>query len=101
MSAARNYSYYDSDGNELVAPHSCPSRWAWDQAMPDVEPPRWFKGFGYVYGYLDGVRTPVARIVAYKAKDPSLHKCDARCRNAKGPNCECSCRGKNHGLMAA
>lgn len=24
-------------------------------------------------------------------------KCDARCTNAKGPNCDCSCGGKNHG----
>lgn len=25
------------------------------------------------------------------------HVCDARCTGAKGPNCECSCGGKNHG----
>lgn len=25
------------------------------------------------------------------------HKCDARCMNATGPNCECSCGGQNHG----
>lgn len=24
-------------------------------------------------------------------------KCDARCTNAKGPNCDCSCGGANHG----
>lgn len=24
-------------------------------------------------------------------------KCDARCLNAKGPNCECQCGGANHG----
>jgi hypothetical protein len=23
--------------------------------------------------------------------------CDPRCMNAKGPNCECSCNGANHG----
>lgn len=29
-------------------------------------------------------------------------KCDARCTNAKGPNCDCSCGGVNHGKgMAA
>ena len=28
----------------------------------------------------------------------SKHKCDARCRNAKGHNCECSCGGENHGV---
>src|SRR6266550_1112477 len=25
------------------------------------------------------------------------HKCDARCRGAKGPNCDCQCGGENHG----
>lgn len=25
------------------------------------------------------------------------HHCDARCENAHGPNCECSCGGANHG----
>lgn len=25
------------------------------------------------------------------------HVCDARCMNAKGPNCDCSCGGANHG----
>ena len=24
-------------------------------------------------------------------------KCDARCMNAVGPSCECSCAGANHG----
>jgi hypothetical protein len=27
----------------------------------------------------------------------TAHVCDARCTNATGPNCECSCGGKNHG----
>ena len=25
------------------------------------------------------------------------HTCDARCMASKGPSCECSCGGKNHG----
>ncbi len=33
--------------------------------------------------------------VNYKHKEG--HKCDARCMNARGPNCECSCGGENHG----
>lgn len=24
-------------------------------------------------------------------------ECDARCTNARGPSCSCSCRGENHG----
>ena len=31
---------------------------------------------------------------------PSLHKCDARCQNARGHSCECACGGKNHGRAA-
>jgi len=27
----------------------------------------------------------------------SSHVCDARCMNAFGPDCECSCGGANHG----
>ena len=26
-------------------------------------------------------------------------RCDARCMSAKGPLCECSCMGKNHGRL--
>lgn len=40
---------------------------------------------------------PVTRKIAYKS-NPSLHTCDARCRCAKGGNCECSCGGKYHGI---
>lgn len=39
---------------------------------------------------------PVTKIIYYK-KNPSLHKCDARCQSAKGPNCECQCGGQFHG----
>jgi len=28
----------------------------------------------------------------------SDRKCDARCLNAKGPDCSCSCNGANHGM---
>ena len=40
---------------------------------------------------------PITRRIDYK-KNPSLHKCDARCQNAKGHICECSCGGKYHGI---
>jgi len=26
------------------------------------------------------------------------HACGAKCRGAKGPNCECQCGGENHGM---
>lgn len=31
-------------------------------------------------------------------KVSEVHICDARCLNATGPNCECSCGGANHGM---
>lgn len=40
---------------------------------------------------------PVTRTIYFKS-NPSLHVCDARCRHAKGHNCECSCGGKFHGI---
>jgi|SRR5580765_9075517 len=40
---------------------------------------------------------PITRTVFYKTDNPSLHKCGSKCLNAKGPNCECACGGKNHG----
>lgn len=39
---------------------------------------------------------PVTRTIFFK-RNASLHKCDARCRHAKGHDCECSCRGQFHG----
>jgi hypothetical protein len=44
----------------------------------------------------DGTRVTAERAIEFKS-NPSLHKCDARCTNAKGFKCECSCGGKNHG----
>ena len=49
-------------------------------------------------GQIGGSREflPITRKIEYKS-NPSLHKCDARCLNARGRSCECSCGGKNHG----
>lgn len=40
----------------------------------------------------------ITRKINYK-KQPSKHKCDARCLHATGKtmNCECACGGVNHG----
>jgi hypothetical protein len=46
-----------------------------------------------------GEWVPATRRIFFK-KNPSLHKCDARCQNAKGHDCECSCGGANHGKNA-
>jgi hypothetical protein len=45
----------------------------------------------------DKTLAPVTRMIEFK-KRPSLHECDARCLGARGKTCECSCRGRNHGV---
>ena len=40
---------------------------------------------------------PVTRIVRHD-ENGSGHKCDSRCRCAKGGDCECSCGGEFHGI---
>lgn len=42
---------------------------------------------------------PITRTIYFKSH-PSLHKCDSRCRSAKGHDCECSCGGQFHGADA-
>jgi hypothetical protein len=32
-----------------------------------------------------------------EGKKASKHTCGARCTNATGPNCDCRCKGANHG----
>lgn len=66
-----------------------------------------YDGYSYQVGWPDGKDCfknrdewlPATRRIEYK-KFPSLHKCDARCQNAKGHTCECSCGGANHGKNA-
>ena len=57
----------------------------------------------YVDGYdrligkaADGRTLPVTRKIYFRA-NPSLHKCNAKCRGATGHDCQCECRGKFHG----
>ncbi len=37
------------------------------------------------------------KFVSVRGKVSPKHTCDARCEASKGPSCECSCGGKNHG----
>ena len=45
--------------------------------------------FGVTYSWL-----------SWRDRGDGGHKCDARCRTARGTTCECSCNGKNHGAEA-
>lgn len=58
-----------------------------------------YDSFGRMVGHPKGAPDaimPVTRTIFFKS-NPSLHKCDARCRHAKGHDCECSCGGEFHG----
>ena len=96
--AARTHTLYDADNNPLsyggaMTPAS------YFEASTGLAAGKFVKGSGYLYGYRnDGTKASVARVVAFKNHNPSLHKCGARCRNATGPNCECSCKGEFHGV---
>jgi len=63
--------------------------------------PREIDGFTEKKHYLEPVRCPEHNTVMYFVRVNYVHKeghkCDARCMNARGHNCECSCGGVNHG----
>ena len=46
-----------------------------------------------------GVRVQVERMIERKSDPLQPLECDARCTNARGFKCECSCSGKNHQLV--
>ena len=99
---ARTYTYYDAANNVVKAPVDMQG-WQWAEKMKGVEPVRCrgHQGLPYVAcTNSDGDRVSAVRVVAYKNRNPSKHECGAKCRNATGPNCECSCGGEHHGADA-
>lgn len=45
----------------------------------------------------DGRWVFVRPVVDGGRPESKRHSCGARCTNATGPNCDCKCRGSNHG----
>lgn len=94
--AIQTVKYFSGDV-ELTGAHSMKKE-KFMELFPGVKG----KSYDYFYKWVghgpDGSILPVTRIIYYK-KNPSLHKCDSRCMCAKGGTCECSCGGKNHGIM--
>lgn len=43
----------------------------------------------------------VFRLSLLRGRYVEARMCDARCMNATGPNCDCSCGGANHGASHA
>jgi hypothetical protein len=69
----------------------------YDQKFPGIKARRYDSFHRRVGKSEDGRVLPLTRVILY-SKTPSLHKCNARCLNAKPESaCECSCGGKNHG----
>jgi hypothetical protein len=97
-----NAKYFSADGTELKGPFGLENK-KFSALFPGVTGKRW-DSFSMLCAFPDGSRytlsgegsMPVSRVIYYKS-NPSLHKCDARCLNAKGRNCECACGGRNHG----
>lgn len=90
---------YFSGLEELTGIHSIKNE-RFESLFPGIKGKRYdsfYKWVGHNQTGPDHI-LPVTRIIEYK-KNPSLHKCDARCTNAKGHVCECSCGGKNHGSL--
>lgn len=93
---------YFSGTEQLQAPFGLANE-KFDALFPGVKGKR-NDSFTKLVGFPEGARwtfdgvgsKPVTRVIDFK-KNPSLHKCDARCRHAKGNNCECSCGGQFHG----
>lgn len=54
----------------------------------------------YAIGAVGSSVRPITRRVIFVDTDKPT-KCGAMCRNAKGPMCDCSCKGENHGASAA
>ena len=50
----------------------------------------------YWVGFVSGTPREITRFVMYTPTNKPT-TCGAKCRNAAGPACDCSCKGENHG----
>ena len=66
--------------------------------FPGVVGVRCFGNQKWVAKVGDTVR-PVTRMIVFTATEKP-HKCGYKCREAKGNQCECECKGRNHGAGA-
>jgi hypothetical protein len=86
---------YFSGTTEVFWPYPMPNQ-KFAAQFPDIKGIRSDSFSRFVGETTDKVLMPITRKIEFKS-NPSLHKCDARCRSAKGRSCECSCGGKYHG----
>lgn len=61
----------------------------------------WFSAWGlvcYAAGLFLGRQWEARSIVDYATgREETRHECGPKCMAATGPNCECRCKGANHG----
>ena len=50
----------------------------------------------YYFAFINGTPREITRFVMYTPTNKPT-TCGAKCRNARGPACDCSCKGENHG----
>lgn len=96
MTGAKIVQYWA--GGELI-PHSTQIGFIpneeFSERFPGVAGLAFSASAKWVYSF-GGELYPIDRIIHYSRR-PSLHKCDKRCTQARGYNCECSCGGLHHG----
>ena len=85
---------YFSDSQEVKNPHEAHSQWL--SAIGATRISSAGRLIGHTKTGPDAIMA-ITRVIYY-SNSPSLHKCDARCTNARGHNCECSCGGLYHGI---
>ena len=78
---------YERDIKDVPDVEWVPSKAVWAKKYFNGKQPRILHEKILYYGEPDVVWTP--------GKDAP---CSANCRNAKGKYCQCSCKGKNHGI---
>jgi hypothetical protein len=96
MASFKYFSDLNGETVELVDPHGLDNA-KFASSFPGIKG-RKYDSFQRLVGYRIGTKEllPVSRSIE-RPGNPSNHKCDARCLNARGFKCECSCGGKNHG----
>jgi hypothetical protein len=97
MAIIKNFSDFNGETVEIVSRYLIPiDNKEYATLFPGVKGRRCDSFSRYAGRDAEGRLLPVTRSIERKAR-PSMHKCDARCTEAKGHKCECSCNGKNHG----
>ena len=91
------------EAHYLVTCFKCKRTWREEQTHETEHHVCWKSHYGYTLNGHKTGPTPYFYGLYKKTKIRATYsehtKCDARCTTAKGPACNCSCGGQNHGSM--